>query len=76
VNFQHRVVICTCEHHKLFHVISKAIPAGPCELCLCVSFTPEPVCKCGHGKKAHQKSPSNHCHECGCKEFRRKEEAA
>lgn len=68
MNFDQRVLICTCTHSKRDHVITKRVPSGPCHDCGCLSFTPEPVCRCGHGKKAHAKGP---CHEGhGCREFR------
>jgi len=68
MSFGRVVTICTCEDQKRHHIITKQVPAGPCTLCSCTKFTPEPVCRCGHGKKAHKKGP---CHEGdGCKEFR------
>lgn len=70
MNFKHRILVCTCEDSKRDHIITAQSPAGPCTLCPCKSFTPEPICKCGHGKKAHGKSSTGHCHECGCKHFR------
>jgi len=69
MNFHHTVTVCTCEHLKRVHVVTKQQPAGPCTSCLCTSFTPEKQCSrpsCGHGKKAHKKG---RCHECGCPEF-------
>jgi hypothetical protein len=64
------VHVCTCSHHKRFHFCTKSNPAGPCQLCGCRTFTPEAVCKCGHGKKAH-KDGTGRCHEGdGCPQFR------
>lgn len=61
-------LICTCSHHKRHHWITKQKPIGPCVICDCSSFTPEAVCKCGHGTKAHAKG---RCHEGdGCRELR------
>jgi len=71
VKFPPRVLVCECGDQKREHVITKQFPAGPCTSCPCKSFTPEAVCKCGHGKKAHRKGP---CHECGkqqCPAFRK-----
>jgi len=62
------ILICTCTHQKREHYGTKQNPNGPCSFCTCQKFEPEPICKCGHGKKAHAKGP---CHEGdGCKEFR------
>ena len=62
------ILICTCEHQKRRHFCTKLNPSGPCADCACAAFTPERVCLCGHGKKAHAKGP---CHEGdGCKRFR------
>jgi len=62
------VYICICSHQKREHLNTKQIPNGPCFYCSCKAFTAEPVCKCGHGKKAHAKG---WCHEGdGCKKFR------
>jgi len=66
--FPQIVLVCTCEHHKRRHLSTKQTPRGSCADCSCTAFTPEPKCKCGHGKKAHSKG---RCHEGdGCKEFR------
>lgn len=66
--FGKRVLVCRCSHQKRDHIITKQSPTGPCTLCSCSAFAPEPQCKCGHGKKAHRKGP---CHEGdGCREFR------
>lgn len=68
MNFPRRVLICTCSHHKSGHWHTKTMPDGPCLHCACEHFTPEKVCVCGHGEKAHAKGP---CHEAdGCKIFR------
>ena len=63
-----RVTICVCAHQKRDHWCTKPNPNGPCQLCACRVFTPEPVCECGHGLKAHAKG---YCHEGdGCKKMR------
>lgn len=68
MNFPHRVLVCVCRDHKRDHWLSVKTPQGPCRLCPCKVFTPEPVCVCGHGLKAHARGP---CHEGdGCKQFR------
>jgi hypothetical protein len=65
---QRIVVICVCTHSKREHWCTKPKPQGRCLVCSCEAFTPEPICKCGHGKKAHSKG---RCHEGdGCKKFR------
>jgi hypothetical protein len=62
------VMVCTCAHSKRDHWCTKIRPHGRCLLCPCCAFAPEPVCRCGHGKKAHRKGP---CHEGdGCNVFR------
>jgi hypothetical protein len=62
------VTVCTCRHPKRDHWCTKSTPKGHCLLCPCQAFTPEPVCRCSHGEKAHGKGP---CHEGdGCKVFR------
>lgn len=68
MHFQPRVLVCTCEHRKADHWCTKSNPSGPCQLCSCTAFTPERICECGHGEKAHKKG---HCHEGdGCKALR------
>jgi hypothetical protein len=63
-----RVTVCACSHQKRDHWCTKSAPNGPCTLCHCLSFTPESICLCSHGKKAHAKG---RCHEAdGCREFR------
>jgi hypothetical protein len=63
------VTICTCRHKKSEHWCTKQNPAGPCTLCGCTAFTPERICRCGHGEKAHL--PKGSCHEGdGCRVFR------
>jgi hypothetical protein len=72
VTFPHVVVVCECSHLKRVHVITKQNPSGPCTVCDCREFTPEPQCatpKCGHGRKAHR---NGRCHECGCTIFQPK----
>jgi hypothetical protein len=70
MDFARRILVCTCTHHKRDHFCSKATPSGPCTLCGCRTFTPERICKCGHGEKAH-KDRNGRCHEAdGCKKFR------
>ena len=70
----HTNVICACSHQKREHWITSRQPKGPCQVCGCRTFTPEPLCKCGHGKKAHENPRDNgRCHHfsyCGCKQFR------
>ena len=62
------VVVCACRHSKRDHWCTKLRPHGPCRTCSCPAFTAEPVCMCGHGKKAHTKGS---CHEGdSCKVFR------
>jgi hypothetical protein len=62
------IVICVCSHHKREHWNTKQQPSGSRLTCPCRSFLPEPVCRCGHGAKAHQKGS---CHEGdGCRELR------
>jgi hypothetical protein len=65
-----RGFVCTCTHRRTGHYFSAATPKGPCRECACREFTPEPKCKCGHGKKAHTKTATGHCHDCACKVFR------
>jgi hypothetical protein len=65
---QHVVVVCTCTHSKRDHRCTKSTPRGVCLVCDCMAFTPETICECKHGKKAHSKG---RCHEGdGCKQFR------
>lgn len=59
--------VCDCSHRRGDHYNTKQNPNGPCQLCGCSNFTPEPVCRCGHGNKAHRKG---YCHEGDCKQFR------
>jgi hypothetical protein len=58
--FPKTVLICTCTHHKREHLHTVENANAPCTSCDCAAFTPEPLCRCGHGKKAHAKGP---CHE-------------
>lgn len=70
MDFARRIVVCTCSHHKREHLNTKSHPNGPCQSCGCTGFTPEAICKCGHGKKAH-KDGTGRCHEGdSCKVFR------
>ncbi len=62
--------VCTCEHRKGKHWFTTRTPTGPCQECNCTAFTPEAVCRCGHGKKAHAKGPCHHKYLCGCTGFR------
>lgn len=68
MQFPQQVLVCTCRCLKRRHFIAK-FNKGPCLDCPCLAFIPEPTCKCGHGKKAHEKSRTGHCHECTCKVF-------
>jgi hypothetical protein len=66
--------MCDCTHKKGRHWNTVAVPNGPCRDCGCRAFTPEPLCVCGHGQKAHA-TKNGHCKEsykCGCKVFRPK----
>ena len=51
------ILVCACTHTKQVHWCTKQNPAGPCraDACECRSFTPEPICACGHGLKVHTK---------------------
>lgn len=69
MNFQTPTYLCTCSHRKARHWHTKQNPNGPCLDCPCPSLTPEDICECNHGKKAHAKG---YCHECHCKVFRKK----
>jgi hypothetical protein len=70
MNFPRVAFVCTCTHQKRDHFCTKQNPAGPCRFCSCEHFTPERICKCGHGEKAH-KDRKGTCHEGdGCKRFR------
>jgi hypothetical protein len=61
------VVVCTCAHAKRDHWCTKVRPQGSCRVCPCTAFTPERICVCRHGKKAHAKG---RCHEGdGCAMF-------
>lgn len=62
--------VCTCSHAKRLHFCTKTKPAGPCRECDCRSFDPEPICRCGHGKKSHARGSCHHAYVCGCHEFR------
>jgi len=66
--------ICRCLHQKREHWHTKEKPQGPCSHCGCRAYTPEPMCGCGHGKKAHAKGKCKEFYMCGCAGFR--EEAA
>jgi len=64
--------VCNCGHRTGRHFNTKARPNGPCRDCGCTAFTPELLCVCGHGKKAHD-TKRGHCKEaykCGCKAYR------
>jgi hypothetical protein len=62
--------VCACRHRKGQHWLTKDTPQAPCRECACTAFTPEPVCVCGHGKKAHARGPCHHKYLCGCTAFR------
>lgn len=62
--------VCVCSHAKRLHWNTAKRPNGPCRECECRSFTPEPVCRCGHGKKAHAKGPCHEAYVCACRSFR------
>jgi hypothetical protein len=66
--------VCVCSHMKRDHYCTKPKPQGPCFFCNCATYTPEPVCLCGHGKKAH---PNGGCRRryCICTEFREEKAA-
>jgi len=64
------VLVCNCYHLKRRHWCTKSEPLGRCLECGCPAFTPEDVCECNHGLKAHR---TGHCHECACRSFRKKE---
>jgi len=64
--------VCTCTHGKAQHWFAKSSPKGPCRECACKAFMPEPVCECGHGKKAHTKGHCNQKYLDGCTKFREK----
>ena len=66
--------MCACRHKKSRHWNTAAQPRGPCRDCDCRAFTPEPLCVCGHGAKAHD-TKHGHCKEaykCRCRQFRRR----
>ena len=65
--------VCTCTHGKAQHWFAKSSPKGPCRECACKAFMPEPVCECGHGKKAHAKGHCNQKYLDGCTAFREKQ---
>ena len=67
--------VCTCEHRKGRHWGTLQNPQGPCRDCACRTFTPEVICRCSHGKKAHAKGPCHHKYLCGCTQFREREAA-
>jgi len=62
--------VCECSHRKGKHWFTTTSKKAPCLECACTSFTPEPVCRCGHGKKSHAKGPCHHKYLCGCTQFR------
>jgi hypothetical protein len=62
--------VCTCTHGKSQHWFAKSNPKGPCRECDCKAFMPEPVCECGHGKKAHAKGYCKQKYLDGCTAFR------
>ena len=62
--------VCTCTHGKTQHWFAKSSPEGPCRECTCKAFMPEPVCECGHGKKAHAKGCCKQKYLDGCTAFR------
>lgn len=41
----------SCGHRAGVHFNTKERPNGPCRECRCQAFTPEPLCRCGHGRK-------------------------
>lgn len=62
--------VCTCGHRIGAHFNTKTQPQGPCGECGCRAFAPEPVCRCGHGKKAHTRHGScNQSYLDGCRAF-------
>jgi hypothetical protein len=69
VNFARPSFVCDCGDLKRQHWISAKQPNGPCMVCGCRAFTPEPLCTCKHGKKAHAKGPCKEAWKCGCKVF-------
>ena len=67
--FPRPAFMCACKHQRRAHVCTKRQPNGPCTLCACSMFTPEPMCRCKHGRKAHTKGPCKEAYKCGCKSF-------
>lgn len=61
--------VCSCGHRAGVHFNTKERPNGPCGECKCQAFTPEAMCRCGHGKKAHAKGPCKQAYQCGCRGF-------
>ena len=61
--------VCTCIHRRTSHYFSTRTPKGPCRECGCTEFTPEPMCKCDHGKKSHKRKDGG-CKQCDCPVFR------
>jgi hypothetical protein len=64
--------VCICSHGKTRHWFATSSPNGPCLECACTAFVAEPVCECGHGKKAHAKGHCNQSYLDGCRTFREK----
>lgn len=62
--------VCVCTHTKSRHWVTKVKKESPCRECGCSAFVQEPICRCGHGKKAHTKGPCHQKYLCGCTEFR------
>lgn len=62
--------VCVCTHAKGRHFVAKGKAESPCRDCSCLAFVQEPICRCGHGKKAHAKGPCHHKYLCGCTAFR------
>ena len=70
--------VCTCTHVRRVHIARKGAPSSPCQQCDCANFSPEPVCRCGHGLKSHRrKGKGGKCNQAyldGCTVFRPWEE--
>jgi hypothetical protein len=64
--------VCTCGHMKRDHWCTKGKPQGPCWFCDCSTYTPEPFCECGHGRKAHFSTGTcrYRTRKCGCSGFK------
>jgi len=70
VSTQRSAYVCMCSHPKRAHILAKALAAAPCNRCKCKNFCGEPVCRCGHGLKAHLKGSCNQKYIDGCTAFR------